>query len=258
MLCTSFLLYCFQNKFLYLDISLKRIQESVRPDLSPEPTKLMIISFIMPPNLQWKPLWIFFWFPKSHIVNTNHMFSILLFASGIKVHRVSKKWFPGPICEIQIPAYLYAHLLYHSSTQLLPFSNTHLLKYSNMPSLSGLTSSCTPIPTNQKIHPQVFMRLSPHHSSLSSNVIFSQRTSITMQSKLVLPGTLYPTSLFYFFLRTYHTFWSYLVLLCIVLSNHSSPVPSPTMISKFHDSSFMTARILTVLFIVISPASGTQ
>lgn len=254
MLCTSFLLHCFQNKFLYLDISLKRSQESVRPDLSPEPTKLMIISFIILPNLQWKPLWIFFWFPKSHIVNTNCMFSILLFASGIKVHRVSKKWFPGLNVKYRsLPTFTH-HLLYHSSTQSLPFSNTHLLKYSNMPSLSGLRISCTPIPTNQKFHPQVFMRLSPHHSSLSSNVIFLQRTSITMQSKLVLPGTLYPTSLFYFFLRTYHTFWSYLV----VLSNHSSLVPSPTMISKFHDRSFMTARILTVLFIVISPASGTQ
>ena len=93
------------------------------------------------------------------------------------------------------------YLLYHSYTQSLSFSNTHFLKYSNTPSPSSLRSSCTPIPTNQKIHLQFFMRLSLHHSSLSSNVLFLQRTFITMEYKLVLPGTLYPTILFYFLLR---------------------------------------------------------
>lgn len=108
------------------------------------------------------------------------------------------------------------YLLYHSYTQSLSFSNTHFLKYSNTPSPSSLRSSCTPIPTNQKIHLQFFMRLSLHHSSLSSNVLFLQRTFITMEYKLVLPGTLYPTILFYFLLRTYHTISSCLVLLCII------------------------------------------
>lgn len=40
--CTCYLC-CFQNTFILFDISLKRTQKSVRPGLSPEPTKLMII-----------------------------------------------------------------------------------------------------------------------------------------------------------------------------------------------------------------------
>ena len=159
------------------------------------------------------------------------------------------------------------YLLYHSytqslssvaqlcptlCTQSLPFSNTHFLKYSNTPSPSSLRSSCTPIPTNQKIQLRFFMRLS-HHSSLSSNVLFLQRTFITMQYKLVLPGTLYPTILFYFLLRTYHTISSCLVLLCIIF-----PIIFPQYFPQQWFLSLVTEGIFTILVIVIPLASGTQ